>query len=109
MLSLLKSKSKTPDQFMVCALILNLVWIIFWFGGVNMSQAWVAYAGLSVCILISTILSERNKECLVINSRLAGLGVFTMSYILILTLIVPVIYYGRYQLVSTLPAVLLFL
>lgn len=108
MFSLLKSKSKTLDQFMVCALILNLVWIIFWFGGVNMSQAWVAYAGLSVCIVISTILSERNKECLVINSRLAGLGVFTVSYILILTLIVPVIYYGRYQLVNTLPAVFAF-
>ena len=108
MFSLLKSKFKTPDQLMVCALILNLVWIIFWFGGVNMSQAWVAYAGLSICIVLSAILAARNKECLVINSRLAGLGMLTVVYILILTLIVPVIYYGRYQLVNTLPAVFAF-
>ena len=108
MFSLLKSKFKNPDQLIVCALILNLVWIIFWFGGVNMSQAWVAYAGLSICIVLSAILAARNKECLVINSRLAGLGMLTVVYILILTLIVPVIYYGRYQLVNTLPAVFAF-
>jgi O-antigen ligase len=108
MFSLLKLKFKNPDQLMVCALILNLVWIIFWFGGVNMSQAWIAYAGLSVCIVISAILAARKKECLVINSRLVGLGMLTVVYILILTLIVPVIYYGRYQLVNTLPAVFAF-
>jgi len=73
-----------------------------------MSQAWVAYAGLSICIVISAILAARNKECLMINSRLAGLGMLTVVYILILTLIVPVIYYGRYQLVNTLPAVFAF-
>jgi len=73
-----------------------------------MSQAWVAYAGLSICIVLSAILAARNKECLVINSRLAGLGMLTVVYILILTLIVPVIYYGRYQLVNTLPAVFAF-
>ena len=73
-----------------------------------MSQAWVAYAGLSICIVLSAILAARNKECLVINSRLAGLGILTVIYILILTLIVPVIYYGRYQLVNTLPAVFAF-
>ena len=59
-----------------------------------MSQAWVAYAGLSICIVLSAILAARNKECLVINSRLAGLGILTVIYTLILIIVVPVIYYG---------------
>jgi O-antigen ligase len=97
------------DQLVIYLLLANFIWMLFWFGGVNISQSWIGYAGLSICLMVSLINNWSSRTRIIANSKSLAVLVLITICVFILTWIVPVPYYCQHQWVNLMPAFLAFI
>lgn len=97
------------DQLVIYLFLANFIWMSFWFGGVNISQGWIGYAGLSICLMVSIINNWSFRTRIIANSKSLVVLVLITIYVFSLTWIVPVPYYCQHQWVNLMPAFLAFI
>jgi O-antigen ligase len=96
------------DHWIAGGLVVTIGWLVFWFGGVHASHAWIAYSFLGLLGILTTLARDSSPNFLP-NDHWAKFCLFCGSiYIILIGSLSPVRYFSIAQLSNIVPFLLVF-
>jgi O-antigen ligase len=101
-------KQLNMDHWIAGGLVVTIGWLVFWFGGVHISHAWIAYAFLGFLGILTTLAGNSSPNFLP-NDYWAKFCLFCgLIYIILIGSISPVKYFSIAQLSNIAPFLIVF-